>query len=123
MIKLKKMMPYIVSCGSTPEGLCFDAIMKEIIDGARGKDAYFVNFSDGAPYFGAYSGEAALAHTRKQTGKMIKEGIKVISYFIDGSASGMGNFRSMYGKNAESIDVTNISAVARVMNKKFLEIV
>lgn len=123
MVKLKQMMPYITSCGSTPEGLCFDAIMKELIDSSKGKDAYFVNFSDGAPYFGTYSGTPAFRHTRKQTNKMIKEGIKVISYFIDGSEYYMDNFRSMYGKNAESVDVSNISAVARVMNKKFLETV
>ena len=95
--------------------------MKEIVDAAKGKDAYFVNFSDGAPYYGSYYGEPAHRHTRKQTNRMIKEGIKVISYFIDGSEYYMENFRSMYGKNAESIDVSNISAVARVMNKKFLE--
>ena len=123
MTKLKQMMPFITSCGSTPEGLCFDAIMKEIVDGAKGKDAYFVNFSDGAPYYGSYHGEAAYKHTRKQTNRMLKEGIKVISYFIDGSEYYMENFRSMYGKSAESIDVSNISAVARVMNKKFLETV
>mgnify|MGYP003627371447 CR=1 FL=1 len=123
IVKLKQMLPYITSAGSTPEGLCFDAIMKEIVDGAKGKDAYFVNFSDGAPYYGAYYGEPAHKHTRKQTNKMIREGIKVISYFIDGSEYYMENFRSMYGKNAESIDVSNISAVARVMNKKFLETV
>lgn len=121
MTKLKQTMPFITSSGSTPEGLCFDAIMKEIVDGARGKDAYFVNFSDGAPYFGSYYGDAAAKHTRKQTNKMLKEGIKVISYFIDGTEHYMHNFRSMYGKSAESIDVSNISAVARVMNKKFLE--
>ena len=121
MVKLKQMMPFVCSSGSTPEGLCFDAIMKEIIDGARGKDAYFVNFSDGAPYYGSYYGDCAHKHTRKQTNKMIREGIKVISYFIDGSEYYMDNFRAMYGKDAESIDVSNISAVARVMNKKFLE--
>ena len=121
MTKLKQTMPFITSSGSTPEGLCFDAIMKEIVDGARGKDAYFVNFSDGAPYYGSYHGDAAAKHTRKQTNRMLKEGIKVISYFIDGRDYAMDNFRAMYGKNAESIDVSNISAVARVMNKKFLE--
>ena len=123
MTKLKQMMPFICSSGSTPEGLCFDAIMKEIVDSSKGKDAYFVNFSDGAPYYGSYHGPAAYKHTRKQTNRMLKEGIKVISYFIDGSEYYMENFRSMYGKNAESIDVSNISAVARVMNKKFLETV
>jgi hypothetical protein len=123
MVKLKQMMPFICSSGSTPEGLCFDAIMKEIVDSSKGKDAYFVNFSDGAPYYGSYYGESAYKHTRKQTNKMIREGIKVISYYIDGSEHSMGNFRSMYGKSAESIDVSNISAVARVMNKKFLETV
>ena len=50
-----------------------------------------------------------------------RRGIQILSYFIGGGYDDMDNFKSMYGKDAESIDVSNISAVARVMNKKFLE--
>lgn len=128
MIHLRKMLPYVKTAGSTPEGLCFDAIMKEVIADAKGKDAYFVNFSDGEPWFGYYCGETAYRHTRAQVNKMTQAGIKVISYFITPSAKSMTNsrekkaFTSMYGKDALFIDVDQINEVARTMNGKFLEV-
>lgn len=121
---LKTMMPYVSTSGSTPEGLCFHAVMKEIVDSSRGKDAYFINFSDGQPYYDGYSGHIAHRHTRAQVNKMKLEGIKVISYFIHGgwiSDYDKNAFNSMYGKDAAYIDVNQISAVARTMNSKFLE--
>ena len=99
--------------------------MKEILDSSRGKDAYFVNMSDGCPYFDSYYGEGAFKHTRNQVKKMQKEGIKVISYFIGSSYlsdSDNINFRKMYGKEAQFIDTKKITEVAKTMNKKFLEI-
>ena len=111
--------------GSTPEGLCFDAIMKDILDASRGKDAYFVNMSDGCPYFEGYYGEGAYNHTRAQVKKMVREGIKVISYFIcQGSPYGNDkeNFQKMYGKEAQFIDTSKIAEVAKTMNSKFLEV-
>jgi len=121
---LKTMMPYVCTSGSTPEGLCFHAIMKEIIDSSRGKDAYFINFSDGQPYYDSYAGDHAKKHTRSQVNKMKMEGIKVISYFIHGgymSEWDQKAFNTMYGKDAAFIDVNQIGAVARTMNNKFLE--
>lgn len=121
---LKKMMPYVSTSGSTPEGLCFDAIMKEVINSSRGKDAYFINFSDGQPYYGSYCGDVARVHTRSQVNKMKYEGIKVLSYFISSGRSygdDKGAFTSMYGRDASFIDVNQISAVARTLNNKFLE--
>jgi hypothetical protein len=125
MTQIKTLMPHVCVSGSTPEGLCFDAIMKEIISASKGKDSYFVNMSDGAPYYDFYSGEAAWKHTREQVKKMKKEGIKVISYFITGSYSYEGEnnaFKVMYGKEAQFIDVNKINDVAKTMNSKFLEI-
>jgi len=125
MTKLKQMMPFITSCGSTPEGLCFDAIMKDILDASRGKDAYFVNMSDGCPYFEGYYGEGAYNHTRAQVKKMVREGIKVISYFITQGrtyGSDKENFQKMYGKEAQFIDTSKIAEVAKTMNSKFLEV-
>ena len=118
-------MPYVDVAGLTPEGLCFDAIMKEIIDSSKGKDSYFVNMSDGMPYYEGYCGEDAERHTRQQVKKMVREGIKVISYFIDGKPDGRNatNFRNMYGKEAQFINVNRIGDVAKSMNNKFLEIV
>ena len=126
MNQIKTMLPYVCVAGITPEGLCFDAIMKEIISSSRGKDAYFVNMSDGMPYFGNYSGENAHKHTKAQVKKMSKEGIKVISYFITGS-HGISDyereaFNAMYGKDAQYINTKKINDVAKSMNRKFLEV-
>jgi len=126
MSQIKTCFPRLVVSGSTPEGLCFDAIMKDILNASRGKDAYFVNMSDGAPYYQDYGGAAARKHTRAQINKMTKEGIKVISYFISGnyraSSDDVSNFQSMYGKEAQFIDTSKIVEVAKTMNSKFLEV-
>jgi len=126
MNQIKTMMPYCCTSGVTPEGLCFEAIMKEIVSSAKGKDAYFVNMSDGMPYYNDYSGEAAWKHTRMQVKNMTKEGIKVISYFITGSngihESERNAFNAMYGKEAQYINTKKINEVAKSMNSKFLEI-
>jgi len=124
--KLIKIMPQVESCGTTPEGLCFSAIMNDIVEASRGKDAYFLNFSDGMPWFNNYSGQEALNHTKTQVKKMRKEGIKVISYFISGgyqSESAMNCFKTMYGKDAEYINTNNVISLAKTMNSKFLEVV
>jgi len=119
-----RLFSHLAVCGGTPEGLCFDAIMKDIIDASRGKDAYFLNFSDGMPYYNGYYGDRALNHTRKQVKKIKKEGIKVLSYYISRYSDDQNDsFRYMYGSDAESINTDNISAVARTMNAKFLEVV
>ena len=121
-----KLMAHIQVCGQTPEGLAFDAIMKDILDSANGKDAYFINFSDGMPYFDKYSGSMAHQHTKKQVKKMKNAGIKVLSYYI--SRYGYNDdkinniFKTMYGKDAVTIDTDNIAAVAKSMNAKFLEV-
>jgi hypothetical protein len=118
-----RLFSHLTVSGCTPEGLCFDAIMKDILDASRGKDAYFLNFSDGMPYYNAYYGYRAISHTRKQVKKMKKEGIKVLSYYISRyDDSENSNFKRMYGSDAETINTDNISAVARTMNAKFLEV-
>ena len=125
MAQIKTCFPKLCVSGSTPEGLCFDAIMKDILDASRGKDAYFVNMSDGCPYFDGYYGEGAYNHTRAQVKKMVREGIKVISYFIcQGSpySRDKESFQKMYGKEAQFIDTSKIAEVAKTMNSKFLEV-
>ena len=50
-------------------------------------------------------------------------GISVLSYFIGGeyeSDRDHDSFTNMYGKDAEFIKPTNMMAVAKTMNKKFL---
>lgn len=125
LAQIRTMLPYIKCASSTPEGLCFDAYMKEILQDSRGKDAFFLNFSDGEPCHNSYYGEKACAHTRQQIAKMKSNGINVVSYFITVSnnfGSSMQNFRSMYGRDAQNINVENMNDVARTLNQKFLEV-
>ena len=125
--QLRSHMPWFIATGSTPEGLCFDAIMKDLVNSSRGKDAYFINFSDGEPCYDGYHGKGAADHTATQVRKMQYEGIKVLSYFIseyireDSNSCKM--FKTMYGKDAAFVNVESIFEVAKTMNNKFLEVV
>jgi hypothetical protein len=54
---------------------------------------------------------------------MRRNGIKVLSYFISGgydSERESKDFKSMYGSDAQYINVQNVSAIARTINKKML---
>ena len=125
--KITKLFKYITCPGTTPEGLCFEAIQKDLIPGNSNQDSYFVNYSDGQPYFGnkeiSYQGERAEKHTNKMVNNMKSMGISVLSYFIGSDYSyGRDNeaFTNMYGKDAEFINPTNMMQVAKTMNEKFL---
>ena len=126
--KVKKLFPYLRSSGTTPEGLCFEAVMKEIEPTSKDKDSYFLNFSDGMPMFSNddidYNHDTAIDHTKKMVDKIRDRGVKVLSYFIGDSYDrnrGTSTFTRMYGKDAHFIDVTSVLAVAKTMNKKFLQ--
>ena len=130
MTKIRSNMKWFYPCGLTPEGLCFEAIQNLIQDGSKNVDSYFLNFSDGAPYWSGgvgknnyyYSGTPANIHTRTQVDKMRDRGIKVISYFIDNYHDTINsNFKACYGKDAKKIDTSNVSQLAKTMNDKFLE--
>ena len=126
--KVKSLFSALEVSGTTPEGLCFEAIQKDLIPGNSNQDSYFINFSDGQPYYGNseinYSGREAERHTNKMVGNMRNIGMKVLSYFIGGDyeyESDRTSFTTMYGKDAEFINATNMMAVAKTMNKKFLQ--
>jgi len=126
--KVKNLFRYLMPSGTTPEGLCFEAVMKEIEPASKDKDSYFLNFSDGMPMFGNddidYHYDTAINHTNKMV-KMIRDrGVKVVSYFIGDSYDmerSTKTFKRMYGSDAEFIDVTSVLPVAKTMNKKFLQ--
>ena len=122
---IRNMMPLVSTAGGTPEGLCFDAVMDEIIKDSNGKDSYFINFSDGAPGAYNYGGSTAIEHTASMVKKIKSHGIKVLSFFIEsryGSSSHLETqFKTMYGREAKFIDVTALNDLARTLNKKFLE--
>jgi nitric oxide reductase activation protein len=126
--KIPRIFKSIHSTGTTPEGLTFEAIMKELVPGGINKDSYFLNFSDGMPMFHNdniyYNGDEALKHTKKMTNKIRNMGVKVMSYYIGGSYerdSSIRDFKKMYGKDAHFINVTNVFEVAKTMNKMFLD--
>jgi hypothetical protein len=126
--KVKQMFGGLNTFGTTPEGLCFEAIMKEFLPVNNDMDSYFLNLSDGEPYFSGhgfyYSGQTAVNHTRKMVKMIESMGIKTLSYFISDSYYGdttMKQFKDMYGNGASMIDVTNVNQITKTMNKLFLQ--
>jgi hypothetical protein len=128
LVKVKTLWKSIRANGTTPEGLCYEAVMDEMVEGMKDRESYFLNFSDGMPMFGNddvdYHNTEALNHTRKMVKEIRNLGIKVMSYYVGDSYDSdryMGDFKRMYGKDSEFVDVTSVTAVSRTMNKKFLE--
>ena len=126
--KVKKMFTCIYPGGTTPEGLCFEAIMKDIVPTSQNRDSYFLNLSDGMPMFSSndfnYYSDEALTHTKAQVDGSRKMGVKVLSYFVGGDYSGddnMRDFKRMYGSDAEYIKLDNVTQISKSMNAKFLE--
>jgi hypothetical protein len=135
----KKLCKYISSIepnGTTPEGLCFEAIQKYLIPKTNDTDSYFLNFSDGQPAFSIssgdnvieYSGQNAAEHTIKQIKRMHDEGIQVLSYFISECSEDrmMGSsdwviFKQSYGTSAKVVNVTNMLQIAKTINEMFLK--
>jgi len=131
LMKVKSLFPALNVSGTTPEGLCFEAIEKDLIPGNSNQDSYFINFSDGQPWYSnseiEYSGDRAESHTKKMCDGMRAKGISVLSYFIsnydlDDDSYDVRAFKRMYGKDAEFVNTTNMMQVAKTMNKKFLEV-
>jgi hypothetical protein len=125
--KVKQMFGGLRPNGTTPEGLCFEAIMKSFIPVNNDMDSYFLNLSDGQPYFGGrsfyYSGHSAETHTGKMVKMIESMGIKTLSYFVSDygvSSSEQRSFKTMYGKGAKFIEVTNLNQIAKTMNQLFL---
>ena len=126
--KVKNLFPLLTPSGTTPEGLCFEAVMKEIEPSSNDKDSYFLNFSDGMPMFSNndidYNYDTAINHTNKMVNEIRNRGVKVLSYFIGDTWDrdrSKNTFTRMYGSDAEFIDVTSVLPVAKTMNKKFLQ--
>ena len=126
--KVRALFPALDVSGTTPEGLCFEAIMKDLIPGNSNQDSYFINYSDGQPYYSNseiyYGGLTGENHTRKMVNDMKNMGMNVLSYFIGGDYESERDnkaFTNMYGKDASFINATNMMQVAKTMNEKFLE--
>ena len=125
--KVKQMFGGLRANGTTPEGLCFEAIQKEFLPSNNDMDSYFLNISDGQPYFPGqgfyYGGEHAVKHTRKMVKMIEGMGIKTLSYFVsDGHHDSYGerDFKKMYGKGAKIINITSVSEITKTINDLFL---
>lgn len=124
--KVRNLFQFIHPTGTTPEGLCFEAIEKLIVESSNNLDSYFLNISDGMPQFQnreiTYYGRDAETHTYKQVNRMRKRGVNVLSYFIgNSSVKTHAGFDRSYGSSAKYIEVTNMNQVSQTMNKLFLQ--
>lgn len=126
MSVIRNKFKYLYPGGSTPEGLCYDAIMKEIVGVAKGKDSYFINVSDGEPAFSSYYGPTAAMHTAKQMKRMRDNGINVMAYFVGNDSvkqieksHAYQTFKTMYGKDARAIDLNNLGELSKSLNSLF----
>ena len=112
----------------TPEGLCFEAMLKKnmLIKSGKDTDSYFLNISDGGPGgVGNYYGDIAHTHTRKQVKTMEEQlGMKIISFFVqEGGGNDVSNFfKEMYGtNNSFACKADDMIGIARALNSKFLD--
>ena len=112
-------------CSLTPEGLCFEGLLqaKKLIPGTKDVDSYFINVSDGEPYYDNYGGYNALRHTKKQVDAIKSLGISVLSFFVNEShrTTPSHSFTHMYGKDARVCTPDSLTGLAKALNSKFLE--
>ena len=124
---VRKFWKYLGPAGTTPEGLCFEAISNYLVESNNNKKSYFLNISDGMPMFNNdsvyYHGHSAISHTKKKVTEMRKRGIDILSYFVSGSyerESTFNDFKAMYGSSAKVIGMNDVRQIAKTMNNLFL---
>lgn len=117
----------------TPEGLCFETMIRKdlIVAGGKELDSYFLNISDGEPGgITGYSGSTAIRHTAKQITKLKNlYNVNVLAFFMhdhgknyqSNDRGSFGNFQSMYGKkDSKLVDASDAAGIAKALNDKFL---
>ena len=134
--KIKNLFSYLIPVNTTPEGLCFEALMKFLPKSDTNTNSYFVNISDGEPCFYynntssgiafSYRDKSACEHTRTQVRKIKESGYNIISYFVsDYDSFGMEvlrqNFKTMYGSDSHFINVENLNQIVKTVNGKMME--
>jgi len=137
--KVANLFPYLVPSGFTPEGLAFEAIIKNIKNPDTDSKYYFINLSDGEPfiqyevdgttiyYRNADKNNSASQHTRRQVTKIKNKGYEFLSYFIKREHALKDydplyvQFKRMYGADACYINIENIVEIAKTLNAMFLK--
>ena len=123
---IRNVFESIYTTNTTPEGLCFEAIMGEIIKQSANTDAYFINLCDGEPFMThdkqhfRYAGAEAQIHSRKQVERMRSRGINVLTYFI-GSKGDFQTVLDTYKTNCVHLNrADEIPKVVKAMNDQLL---
>lgn len=123
--KIVQLFPSFCPNGATPEGLSFQSILNLIPKSNHELDVYFLNFSDGEPYFPYkgrdYNGPSAAKHTKRQVDKIRAGGSEVLSYFVGDRVDSMELFKMMYGLGSKMVNVTDVTMISKTLNDKFLE--
>jgi nitric oxide reductase activation protein len=128
--KVKRLFPALQANGTTPEGLCYQAIMKHFVESNKDMDSYLLNICDGEPTFSnqqcTYGGENAVLHTKKMVNQIREMGINVMAYFVGsdygrGESSSQAKFKKMYGSDSRFIDVTQVVPITKTLNELFLK--
>jgi hypothetical protein len=123
---LIKILSHYSPTSYTPEGLCFEAMIKKnnFIRSSNTMDSYFLNISDGMPGgVRGYEGSYAYDHTRKQMETLRKEyGINILSFFVTDTGRDVisSSFQHMYSvKDSKCVPADSVVEIARVLNEKF----
>ena len=118
----------------TPEGLCFDAMIKRnmMVTGGGDLDSYFLNISDGQPGgVNGYEGVAAQMHTQKQVNILRKDyNMSILGFYMNNQKDFLNttwgqreftNFQTMYGvKDSKVVEANDAIGIAKALNEKFL---
>lgn len=128
---IRSIFPSVSAHGSTPEGLCFEAIQKQIKKDAIDNDAYFINICDGMPAFSKsskgkqfiYTGVDAENHCREQMVKIERSGTKYTAYFIGSESSNyVSGMERCYGGRVEYLrSASEVQRIADAINSKLIE--
>ena len=109
----------------TPEGLCFDSIKKYIeLNPINQEKIVFVNISDGFPSDLMNTKKEQVEEiTRKKVNEFKREGIDILSYFVESGTTikanrGFKTFKRMYGNTSETLNIDNFSKILRDINKQ-----
>lgn len=124
----KHFLKFFSPFGQTPDGICFSSILNRIKNESQNKKSYFVNISDGLPYFHEeksgilYCNEIAYDHTRLEINKMKKANIEVLSFYIGEKSAEIENaFKKIYGQNSIFIqNFENINKIVNIINSLFI---
>jgi len=98
--------------GTTPESLCYEAIMDTIISRSKNKESFFITLTDGEP-----DSINSIKHCQKIIKSFVDNNIQPMAFFVSHENNPTNNFVDSYGKYGNNIDVTDITKIATKLNK------